>query len=163
MEQTNQIPFAYLHLLKKEGVSVSDLDSETQSYIKDLKQTTQVLINRAKGGEINVSPQTERKIKNYDRAICEGIYDYIDNKENEPEAQPETSAKEEEQLKAIHEKQKGGEVKDEKPKSEEKGSLQDIDLSPNEPKQEEEQSSADGETELEEKEDNSYKGFWDWE
>ncbi len=159
MEQTNQIPFAYLHLLKKEGVSISDLDSETQSYIKDLKQTTQVLINRAKGGDIKVSAQTERKIKNYDRAICEGIYDYIDGKGNEPEAKPETSAKEEEQLKAIHEKQKGGEVKDEKPKSEGKGSLQDIDLSPNEPNQEDEQSSK---TELEEKQDNSYKGFWNW-
>ncbi len=155
MEQTNQIPFAYLHLLKKEGVSISDLDSETQSYIKDLKQTTQVLINRAKGGDIKVSAQTERKIKNYDRAICEGIYDYIDNEGRKSE----TSDKEEEQLKAIHEKQKGGEATSEKLKSNEKSSLQDIDLSPNEPKQEENDSSK---TELEEKEDNSYKGFWHW-
>ena len=154
MEQTNTIPFAYLHLLKKEGVKVSDLDSETQSYIKDLKQTTQVLINRAKGGDIKVSPQTERKIKNYDRAICEGIYDYLESKENAPE----TSSKEEEQLKAIHEKQqaeKGGEVKEDKPSS-----LQDIDLSPNEPKEQEPTPNADGEEEV--KEDNTYKGFWDW-
>ena len=157
MEQTNTIPFAYLHLMKKEGVQVSNLDSETQSLIKDLKQTTQVLINRAKGGEIKVSPQTERKIKNYDRAICEGIYDYLEGKENNP-SQEANSSKEDEQLKAIHEKQqaeKGGQVKNEP------NSLQDIDLTPNEPKQAENK-----EENSDDSKDNESKvriGFWDWE
>tara|TARA_R100001440_G_scaffold75486_2_gene102853 strand:- start:285 stop:740 length:456 start_codon:yes stop_codon:yes gene_type:complete len=150
MEQTNVIPFAYLHLMKKEGVSVSDLDSETQSYIKDLKQTTQVLINRAKGGEIKVSAQTERKIKNYDRAICEGIYDYLESKDSQGSQQ----SKEDAQLKAIHEKQqaeKGGEVK-----KESTSSLQDIDLTPNEPEVEE------SKEEEQKSEGYTYKGFWDW-
>ncbi len=157
MEQTNTIPFAYLHLMKKEGVQVSNLDSETQSLIKDLKQTTQVLINRAKGGEIKVSPQTERKIKNYDRAICEGIYDYLEEKENNA-SQEAKSSKDDEQLKAIHEKQqaeKGGQVKNNP------SSLQDIDLTPNEPKQAENK-----EENSDEPKDNESKvriGFWDWE
>lgn len=152
MEQTNQIPFAYLHLMKKEGVKVSDLDSETQEYIKDLKKVTQVLINRAKGGEIKVSPATERKIKNYDRVICEGIYDYLEEKESESQS----SLKEEEQLKGIYNKQKGGEVDSSNSNSEAKGSLDDIDLTPNETtaeiKEEEEQP----------KDSDGYVGFWDW-
>ena len=136
--------------MEQTNVGVSDLDSETQSYIKDLKQTTQVLINRAKGGEIKVSAQTERKIKNYDRAICEGIYDFLDSKGSQ---EPKES-KEDAQLKAIHEKQqaeKGGEVK-----KESTGNLQDIDLTPNEPQGEEPQE------ETEKSEGYTYKGFWDW-
>lgn len=151
MEQTNQIPFAYLHLMKKEGVKVSDLDSETQAYIKDLKQVTQVLINRAKGGEIKVSASTERKIKNYDRVICEGIYDYLEEKESESQS----SSKEEEQLKEIYNKQKGGQVDSSNLNSEAKGSLDDIDLTPNETtsenKEEEQSEDSDG-----------FVGFWDW-
>jgi hypothetical protein len=150
MEQTNQIPFAYLHLMKKEGVKESDLDSETREYIKDLNQVTQVLINRAKGGEIKVSSQTERKIKNYDRVICDGIYDYLEEREN----QPTSSAKEEEQLKQIYNKQKGGDVDTPNSNSEAKGSLDDIDLTPNEitnATTTEESESSDG-----------YVGFWDW-
>lgn len=150
MEQTNQIPFAYLHLMKKEGVKESDLDSETRAYIKDLNQVTQVLINRAKGGEIKVSAQTERKIKNYDRVICEGIYDYLE----ERESQPKSSANEEEQLKEIYNKQKGGDVDTPKSNSEAKGSLDDIDLTPNDTTNTtttEESESSDG-----------YVGFWDW-
>ena len=151
MEQTNQIPFAYLHLMKKEGVKESDLDSETQAYIKNLKRVTQVLINRAKGGEIQVSSATERKIKNYDRVICEGIYDYLEEKESELQS----SSKEEEQLKEIYNKQKGGQVDSSNSNSEAKGSLDDIDLSPNETTSEnnEEEQSEDG---------GGYVGFWDW-
>ena len=158
MEQTNnKLTHAYQLLMRKEGVNVSDLDAETQSFIKDLNQTTQVLVNKSKGGEIKITPQTERKIKNYDRAICEGIYDYIELKEESP-SQPTTSEKEEEQLKAIHDKkqaEQGGQVQD----NSNPNSLQDIDLEPNPV-----QNNADGEEELSQGKDKNVQiGFWEWE
>jgi len=140
MEQANNITHAYLHLMRKENVRISDLDSETQSYIQDLNKVTQLLINKARGGELNITPITERKIKNYDRAICEGIYDYLDERKDVEDSNTD-SDNEDEQLRAIHEKQKG--------------SLQDIDLEPS--------STTSVETkEQNEESDNNYKGFWDW-
>jgi len=158
MEQTNnKLTHAYQLLMRKEGVNVSDLDVETQGFIKDLNQTTQVLVNKSKGGEIKLTPQTQRKIKNYDRAICEGIYDYLELEDESP-SQPTTSEKEEEQLKAIHDKkqaEEGGQVQG----NSNANSLQDIDLEPTPV-----QNYADGEEELsEEKVKNVQIGFWDWE
>tara|TARA_R110000850_G_scaffold74863_1_gene163508 strand:+ start:1021 stop:1605 length:585 start_codon:yes stop_codon:yes gene_type:complete len=71
-------------LLKKYAINKNALSKDTKQLIADLEKTIRlVAINSKKKGNINLTPATQQKISTYDRYICEGIYDYIEDEEKE--------------------------------------------------------------------------------
>ena len=54
---------------------------------KDLDKTITFLVNKSKNGKINLTPAVESKIETYDRYICDGIFEFLENKDVITEAQ----------------------------------------------------------------------------
>jgi cobalamin biosynthesis protein CobT len=68
-------------LLRKYNLQVSELSNHTQQMKKDLDKTITFLINKSKNGSVNITPTTQSKIETYDRFICDGIFEYLENEE----------------------------------------------------------------------------------
>ena len=68
-------------LLRKYNLSISDLGHNSQQLKKDIDRTLQLLLNKSKNGRVEVSASTQSKIETYDRYLCDGIFEYLDNEE----------------------------------------------------------------------------------
>jgi cobalamin biosynthesis protein CobT len=68
-------------LLRKYNLRVSELSNHTQQMKRDLDNTITFLINKSKNGSVNITPTTQSKIETYDRFICDGIFEYLENEE----------------------------------------------------------------------------------
>jgi hypothetical protein len=68
-------------LLRKYNLQVSELSNHTQQMKRDLDKTITFLINKSKNGSVNITPTTQSKIETYDRYICDGIFEYLENEE----------------------------------------------------------------------------------
>jgi cobalamin biosynthesis protein CobT len=68
-------------LLRKYNLQVSELSNHTQQMKKDLDKTITFLINKSKNGSVNITPTTQSKIETYDRYICDGIFEYLENEQ----------------------------------------------------------------------------------
>ena len=68
-------------LLRKYNLQVSELSNHTQQMKKDLDKTITFLINKSKNGSVNITPTTQSKIETYDRYICDGIFEFLENQE----------------------------------------------------------------------------------
>ena len=68
-------------LLRKYNLRVSELSNHTQQMKRDLDKTITFLINKSKNGSVNITPTTQSKIETYDRYICDGIFEYLENEE----------------------------------------------------------------------------------
>ena len=76
-------------LLKRHKLNISDLSVHTQQLKKDLDKTLVLVINRSKEGNINLTPQTQQKISTYDRYICDGIFEYLEEQDELTDKQVE--------------------------------------------------------------------------
>ena len=85
MSEVRELPHELL--LRKYGLNVSQLSNHTQQLKKDLDKTITFIVNKSKNGNINLTPAVESKIETYDRYICDGIFEYLENKEVITEAQ----------------------------------------------------------------------------
>jgi hypothetical protein len=65
------------------------LSNHTQQLKKDLDKTITFIVNKSKNGKINLTPAVESKIETYDRYICDGIFEFLENKDVITEAQAE--------------------------------------------------------------------------
>lgn len=85
-EQTNKL-LPYQLLLRKNNIQETDLKRGTQQLIADIKKIRNVLYaqTQRKGvtNEIEVSEITQEKIDTYDRHICNDIFEYLDNLEEQ--------------------------------------------------------------------------------
>lgn len=79
MSEVRELPHELL--LRKYGLSVSQLSTHTQQLKKDLDKTITFIVNKSKNGRINLTPAVESKIETYDRYICDGIFEYLENKD----------------------------------------------------------------------------------
>lgn len=79
MSEVRELPHELL--LRKYGLNISELSNHTQQLKKDLDKTITFIINKSKNGNINLTPAVESKIETYDRYICDGIFEYLENKE----------------------------------------------------------------------------------
>jgi hypothetical protein len=68
-------------LLRKYNLQVSELSNHTQQMKKDLDKTITFLINKSKNGSVNITPTTQSKIETYDRYICDGIFEFLENQD----------------------------------------------------------------------------------
>ena len=103
MEQQTEKLLPYQKLLRENNIQESDLDRGTQQMISDLKKTLNMLYaqSQRKGINIQVSENTQNKINTYDRHICNDILDYLDELEEQKEAQKEEAQKEEAQKEEV--------------------------------------------------------------
>ena len=85
MSEVRELPHELL--LRKYGLNVSQLSAHTQQLKKDLDKTITFIVNKSKNGTINLTPAVESKIETYDRYICDGIFEYLENKDVITEAQ----------------------------------------------------------------------------
>ena len=85
MSEVRELPHELL--LRKYGLNVSELSKHTQQLKKDLDKTITFIVNKSKNGTINLTPAVESKIETYDRYICDGIFEYLENKDVITEAQ----------------------------------------------------------------------------
>lgn len=79
MSEVRELPHELL--LRKYGLNISELSNHTQQLKKDLDKTITFIVNKSKNGNINLTPAVESKIETYDRYICDGIFEYLENKE----------------------------------------------------------------------------------
>ena len=72
-------------LMRKYALTKDVLSNDTKQLVADLEKTIRlVAINsKKKGGNINLTPATQQKISTYDRYICDGIYEHLEDKEKE--------------------------------------------------------------------------------
>ena len=87
MSDVRELPHEVL--LRRYGLNVSQLSNHTQQLKKDLDKTITFLVNKSKNGKINLTPAVESKIETYDRYICDGIFEFLENKDVITEAQAE--------------------------------------------------------------------------
>jgi hypothetical protein len=85
MSEVRELPHEVL--LRRYGLSVSQLSSHTQQLKKDLDKTITFIVNKSKNGNINLTPAVESKIETYDRYICDGIFEYLESQDVITEAQ----------------------------------------------------------------------------
>lgn len=85
MSEVRELPHELL--LRKYGLNVSELSNHTQQLKKDLDKTITFIVNKSKNGKINLTPAVESKIETYDRYICDGIFEYLENKDIITESQ----------------------------------------------------------------------------
>jgi len=79
-EKLKQLP--YQHLLDKHKIAKDNLKPHTKQLITDLNKTITLIINASKRtGEIRITEKNKQKIDTYDRYICDGIFEYLDEEE----------------------------------------------------------------------------------
>jgi hypothetical protein len=88
-------------LMRKYELSINDLPVSPRQFKMDLEKILTMIINKSKNGQIQMTEATKTKIEAYDRAICDGIFAYLDDEEIISESQAD---KEESNLDDIREK-----------------------------------------------------------
>lgn len=94
-EQINVKEFPHTFLLKKYQLNKSVLSSHTNQLITDFNRVVRLVASRSKDGNVNLTPATQNKLETYDRYICEGIFEYLEDAEK---LSDEQSTQEEEQM-----------------------------------------------------------------
>ena len=77
-------------LMSKYSLSISNLSKHTQQLKKDLDRTLHLVLNKSKNGVVRLTPATQSKIETYDRYICDGIFEYLEDTEVISDAQANT-------------------------------------------------------------------------
>lgn len=85
MSEVRELPHELL--LRKYGLNISQLSAHTQQLKKDLDKTITFIVNKSRNGQVNLTPAVESKIETYDRYICDGIFEFLENKDVITEAQ----------------------------------------------------------------------------
>jgi hypothetical protein len=140
-------------LLRRYNLQVSELSRHAQQMKKDLDKTITFLINKSKDGRVNITPAVQSKIETYDRYICDGIFEYLENKDviNEDQAN---------QLKSGADKVREDKVEDLVEELVEE--LEEDDDDSNDDNQNNSQSQGGGSSESSNAEGGARIGFWDW-
>jgi hypothetical protein len=146
------------HLLKKYNLKIEDLSAHTQQLKKDLDQTTRLCLSRSKDGVVNLTPATQQKISTYDRYICDGIWEYLEEQEEVSEAEVEKIEDK------MDEKREEIEEKMEEAHEEAVEEQKEVEAKAEEPKAEGgEVEAEETQTEAKPKQDDEVKvGLWDW-
>ena len=88
-EELNPRELPHELLLRKYGITISNLNSNAQQLKKDIDRTLLLVLNKAKNGAVNLTPATQSKIETYDRYICDGVFEYLETKDEVSEQEVE--------------------------------------------------------------------------
>ena len=67
-------------LLRRNNVSITDLSSDAQQSKKDFDRTLRAVLSKSNNGEVKIT-STKSKIDAYDRYICDGIFEFLEQEE----------------------------------------------------------------------------------
>ena len=88
-EQLDPRELPHQLLLRKYGLNIANMGKHTQQLKKDVDRTLQLVLNKAKNGAVKLTPATQSKIETYDRYICDGIFEYLENQDSVSEQEVE--------------------------------------------------------------------------
>ena len=94
-EQINVKEFPHTYLMKKYRLTKENLSSHTKQLLTDFNRVIRLVASKSADGNVNLTPATQNKLETYDRYICEGIFEYLEDSEKLSDAQ---STQEEEQM-----------------------------------------------------------------
>ena len=86
----SQLELPHEVLLRRYGLNISQLSSHTQQLKRDLDKTLTLIINKSRNGKIQMTPSVQSKIETYDRYICDGIFEYLEDTDVITENQSDT-------------------------------------------------------------------------
>ena len=66
-------------LLRRYSLNVSQLSNHTRQLKTDLDKVLGMILAKSRNGKITMTPATKNKIETYDRYICDGIFEYLEN------------------------------------------------------------------------------------
>ncbi len=154
MSEVRELPHEVL--LRRYGLNISQLSNHTQQLKKDLDKTITFLVNKSKNGKINLTPAVESKIETYDRYICDGIFEFLEDKDVITEAQAEhLKDKADDAREDAIEDLKEDDIDDSKQDDDDSDDSNDADKSTQKDSNIENQSTSSSE-------DSAKIGFWDW-
>ena len=94
-EQINVKEFPHTYLMKKYSLTKENLSLHTKQLLTDFNRVIRLVASKSKDGNVNLTPATQNKLETYDRYICEGIFEYLEDAEK---ISDEQSTQEEEQM-----------------------------------------------------------------
>jgi hypothetical protein len=77
-------------LMRRYKLSIEDLPSKPRQLKMDLDRTIQMVVNKSRNGQIQMTANTQSKIETYDRYICDGIFEYLEDEEVITESQSDS-------------------------------------------------------------------------
>ena len=77
-------------LMRRYNLSIEDLPSKPRQLKTDLDRTIQMVVNKSRNGQIQMTANTQSKIETYDRYICDGIFEYLEDEEVITESQSDS-------------------------------------------------------------------------
>jgi hypothetical protein len=86
----SQLELPHELLLRRYGLNITQLSSHSQQLKKDLDKTLTLIINKSRNGKIQMTPSVQSKIETYDRYICDGIFEYLEDKDVITESQSDS-------------------------------------------------------------------------
>ena len=89
MEQVNPREMPHELLLRRNNISITDLSSHAQQLKKDFDRTLRGVIAKSENGQVKITSATKSKIDTYDRYICDGIFEYLEDNEMKSNASNE--------------------------------------------------------------------------
>ena len=81
MSELNPRELPHEFLLRKYGLSINQLSNHTKQLKTDLDKTLRLILSKSTNGNINITATTQSKIETYDRYICDGIFEFLENNE----------------------------------------------------------------------------------
>ena len=80
-EELNPRELPHELLMRKYGLSIDQMSNHTKQLKKDLDRALQLVLNKSTNGAVKLTPATQQKIETYDRYICDGIFEFLENQE----------------------------------------------------------------------------------
>lgn len=77
-------------LMRRYNLSIEDLPEKPRQLKMDIDRTIQMVVNKSKNGQIQMTSNTQSKIETYDRYICDGIFEYLEDEEVITESQSDS-------------------------------------------------------------------------
>ena len=77
-------------LMRRYNLSIEDLPAKPRQLKTDLDRTIQMVVNKSRNGQIQMTANTQSKIETYDRYICDGIFEYLEDEEVITESQSDS-------------------------------------------------------------------------
>jgi hypothetical protein len=86
----SQLELPHESLMRRYNLSIEDLPNKPRQLKTDLDRTIQMVVNKSRNGQIQMTANTQSKIETYDRYICDGIFEYLEDEEVITESQSDS-------------------------------------------------------------------------
>jgi hypothetical protein len=86
----SQLELPHESLMRRYNLSIEDLPAKPRQLKTDLDRTIQMVVNKSRNGQIQMTANTQSKIETYDRYICDGIFEYLEDEEVITESQSDS-------------------------------------------------------------------------